>query len=288
MKTEKMETIIYTPSGPIILNGRKHFRLMRLMVSDLVSSCSVTWQLFVRDFRARYRQSALGIVWAVLLPAATIALFTLMNKSGVLTIPEHGVPYPVYAIIGISLWSFIVSGISGAASALTGAGSMVVKINFPRIALVLAAIMQATVDLMIRVLLAIGLFCFYGVAPDPTGVLLAFFTFIPLMFLVTGLGCILSLFGVIFRDTSNMISLAFSIVMLLTPVLYPIPASSFLGSINLWNPFNYMINVPRDLILRGNTTDMIPFVILAFFCVLFFWVAWTIFYVSQQRIAERI
>lgn len=283
-----VEVVVYTPSGPLVQHVGGQFSRTRLMFRDLLFGLGLTWQLFVRDFRARYRQSALGILWAILLPAATIALFTMMNNSGLIIIPEREFPYPVYAMVGISLWSFLVSGVSGGAAALTGAGSLVVKINFPRISLVLAALMQALVDLAIRVFLTAVVFIMYGFTPDPLGILMAAAAFIPLLLLVAGIGCLFAVLSVLFRDTSNAITIIFSVVMLLTPVLYPINSSSFLGRLNVWNPLNYLINVPRDLILRGHSADMGSFLFAAILCVVTFWLCWTIFFVSQERIAERI
>lgn len=286
MKNEE-KIVVYTPSG-VLLQNKGCFRRSRLMFCDLVVSLGLTWQLFVRDFRARYRQSVLGILWAILLPSATITLFTMMNNSGLIIIPEREFPYPVYAMVGISLWSFLVSGISGGAASLTGAGSLVAKINFPRISLVLASLMQSLVDLVIRVFFTAFIFFVYGFTPDLFGLLVAAAAFVPLLLLVAGVGSLFAVFSVLFRDTSNAITIILSILMLITPVLYPINSSSVLGRLNIWNPLNYLINVPRDFILRGHSEDVGLFLFTAFLCVLVFWLCWTIFFVSQERIAERI
>lgn len=286
--TREDQAIIYTSAGPFVLEERRRFRQIRMMLKELSGSRELVWQLFVRDFRARYRQSALGIFWALLMPIATVALFVLMNRSGIIVIPEHDLPYPLYALVGLSLWSFLVTAVTGASGALTGAGAMVVKINFPRIALVIAAILQAAVDFAVRILLIIALFGYYRYLPDPATGALAVLACVPLLLLTLALGCVLAICGVIFRDTPHLLNLAFSALMLLSPVLYPMPTGTLLARFNLWNPLNYLINVPRDLLLRGGVDELLPFALVSLLSGMALILAWRLFFVAQRKIAERM
>lgn len=254
---------------------------------ELTLAQGLTWQLFMRDFKARYRQSALGVLWAFLMPVVTVAMFLLMRNSGILSIPETGVPYPLYAITGLSIWGVFTAGVGASAGSLVNAGSMVVKINFPKISLVIAACIHCLVDFSIRLLLIGGLFFYYGIVPSVSTSALAFLALIPLFGLTLGLGCMLSLVAVLIRDIGNIINLGFTGLLLVTPILYPLREGSFLGRFNYWNPLNYLINVPRDLLLQGRTSDTQPFLLSSMLSLAIFFICWRFFYLAQTKIAER-
>jgi len=74
--------ITYTSKGPSVEGHSGIFATTRLMWLELISSKELIWRLFLRDFKAKYRQSALGVVWAVLMPLVTVGMFVSMNRSG--------------------------------------------------------------------------------------------------------------------------------------------------------------------------------------------------------------
>lgn len=287
-KKQDMKTLIYTPSGVLPEGGAGLFRVEKMMFNELLSSRELTCRLFLRDFKARYRQSALGVLWAFFMPVVTVAMFLLMRNSGIVTIPDTGIPYAIYAITGLSIWGLFTSGVSASAGSLVNAGSMVVKINFPKVSLVLSACIHGVVDFCIRLILLGALFFYYGMAPSMPMGCLAILALVPLFLLTLGLGCMLSLISVLFRDVGNIINLVFSGILLCSPILYPLHEGSFLARINHWNPLNYLINVPRDLLLKGQTADLQPFLIASMLSLLLFLLCWRLFYLAQTKIAERV
>ncbi|MBT0664544.1 ABC transporter permease [Geobacter pelophilus] len=283
-----MKRLIYTPSGVIHEGGAGMFRVQRMMITELLSSRELTWRLFQRDFKARYRQSALGVLWAFLMPVVTATMFLVMRNSGVVNIPETGIPYALYAITGLSIWGVFASGVSSSAASLVNAGSMVVKINFPKVSLVVAACIQGLVDFTIRLVLLGALILYYGILPSLPMSCLALLALIPIFLLTFGLGCLLSLISVLFRDIGNLINLGFTGILFITPILYPMREDSLLSRLNYWNPLNYLINVPRDLLLKGSTSDTQPFLITSIFCLVLFLTCWRLFFLAQTKIAERV
>jgi lipopolysaccharide transport system permease protein len=280
--------IRYTPSGPLQGGSPRPFRHVILMVRELFSSRELTWRLFLRDFSARYRQTVLGIAWAILMPLATVGVFIILNRAGVLEIGEVPVPYPIFAILGLTAWNLFAGGITAASNSIINAGSMVVKINFPKISLVIAAVGQAIVNLFIMVVLLIILFLWYGIIPNVPGILLAFLALIPLYLLTLGVGFILSLAAGVLRDIPNVMGIAMTVLLFLTPVLYLAPPATALGAINLWNPLNYLVNGVRDLVLGGTINAPFGYLYSAIFAVAIFLLGWRVFYFAQTRIAERI
>jgi len=258
------------------------------MFSEAVSSHELVWRLFLREFNSRYRQSLLGVAWAVLLPLVTVGMFIVMNRSGIVAIGEVGVPYPVYALVGLSIWHLFSIGVSACSTSLINAGGMVVKINFPKSALVFSAAGQGGIEFIVRAILTAVAFAWYGVVPNWGGLLIGLLFLLPTCLMMLGIGFILSLIAVLFRDVVSALNILLLGLMLLTPVLYPMSGDSPLGGINAWNPFNYLVNVPRDLILHGYIRDVPQFAFVSLLSVIAFLVGWRLFYLAQAKIAERI
>jgi lipopolysaccharide transport system permease protein len=282
------QKVIYTPKGKKVESDSGFFLISRQMVHELASARWLVWMLFRRDFSARYRQSALGIIWAILTPLITVGLFVGMSHSGILMIQNVNIPYPLYAIIGLTIWNLFTVGLIACAGSLVNAGSMVVKINFPKVALVLAASWLGIVEFLIKLFLIAAAFMYYGVAPSSKGLILGLLCVIPLYLLMTGIGFFMSLATGVMRDIPNMLNIVLSAFMLLTPILYPITGNSWLARANVWNPFNYLVNVPRDLILKGETEMIYGFILASILSAIVFYIGWKLFYLAQTKIAERI
>jgi lipopolysaccharide transport system permease protein len=165
---------------------------------------------------------------------------------------------------------------------------MVVKINFPKAALIFAASGQGAVEFFIRSLL-IGLaFLYFGITPHWVGLIIGLICLIPLYLLMVGMGFILSLVAGVLRDILSLLNIALMGIMLLSPILYPITGDSILARANTWNPFNYLVNLPRDLIVKGASDFLTGYIISAIVSIIFFYFGWKLFYLAQTKIAERI
>jgi lipopolysaccharide transport system permease protein len=258
------------------------------MWRELFASRELIWTLFIRDFSSRYRQSVLGVLWAVIMPMITVGMFVGMNRSGILRIGDVGMPYPLYAIIGLTIWNLFSVGLTACTSSIVGASSMVTKINFPKFALVFAASGQGLVEFFIRAVLIILTFIYFGDAPHWGGLLIGFLCLIPIYLTMIGIGFVLSLVSIILRDVLNVLNVGLMGFMLLTPILYPIKGDNFLTRFNVWNPFNYLVNVPRDFIVRGHTEFLPEFLWTTGLSLIVFYTGWKLFCLGQAKIAERI
>ena len=121
--------ITYKPKGPSIEGRSGPFLTTRLMWQELLSSRELIWRLFLRDFCAKYRQSVLGVLWVLIMPLVAVGMFVVMNKAGILNISDVGIPYPLYAIIGLTAWNLFAVGLTASSQAIVGAGSMVMRIS---------------------------------------------------------------------------------------------------------------------------------------------------------------
>ncbi|MFX0198261.1 MAG: ABC transporter permease, partial [Candidatus Hodarchaeota archaeon] len=221
--TEPITT--YEPDNSL---KKGYLSIFREIFNDIKENRWLTYQLFKRDFLAMYKQSFIGIFWAFILPLVSIGTFILLSQSGVFTIGNINIPYPIYAILGMAFWQLFATGLIASSNALVNAGSMIIKINFSKKSLVVASTGQSIVSFLIQFGLVILFFGFYGIIPNKS-ILLVPILIIPILLLTLGLGFILSLLNAVMRDVGNMISLLITFLMFLTPVLYARPTTGILA-----------------------------------------------------------
>lgn len=272
---------------PDNLIARGWWRIFPDILRELWANRWLTFQLFRRDFLALYKQSAFGIFWAVLIPLVSVGTFVLLNRSGVFRLGDTSVPYPVFAVLGVANWQVFSTGVMGASNSLVRAGSMIMKINFSRKSLVIAAFSQCLAAFAVQWLLALLLCLLFGVTPS---IWIAFLPFLllPLMLTTLGLGFILSILNGIMRDVGNALGVLMTFLMFLTPVLYPRPASGTLSRITALNPLYFLVSVPRDLALTGHTTEWSGFWISSLAGVIIFLVCVCVFHLAETRVTERV
>jgi len=274
---------IYTPSSQTGWG----FGVWREMYIELITSLELIWRLFMRDFSARYRQTILGILWALILPLVATLTFVLLNYSGLLKVNATDVPYPVYVMFGLAVWQTFSGGLSTCANALVSGGSIVTKINFPKEALVFSSIGTVVIDLLIRLLLLFVVLLVFQTSLKWTFLLLPLIL-LPLFMLVLGLGFCLTLCNVIFRDTTHVVGIMTSFLMFLAPVIYPPPEKGLMLLLMKYNPLTPLISASRDTAFVGYLTDPSGFAWASAFSIILFLFGWRFFHLAELRIAERI
>jgi len=257
------------------------------MVRELFTAHELVWRLFVRDFAARYRQTLLGVLWAIIMPLVVVGTFIFLNSSGVLNIGEIEIPYPAYALLGLTFWQIFAGGIVNCSNSIVKAGTMVAKIKFPREALVVSSLGQTFVETMVRAALVVLAFAYYQVVPAWTTVLLPL-AVLPVILFTLGLGFFLSLVNAVMRDVANVVNLLTTFLLFLTPVLYPEPETEVFRVFTRFNPLAPLVNGPRDLVIRGEISDPWGFTWASILAVVLFVVGWRFFYLAQMRMAERM
>jgi lipopolysaccharide transport system permease protein len=280
--TEKITT--YEPDNSL----RKGYRSIFGEISnELKKNRWLTFQLFKRDFFAIYKQSFIGILWAVIIPIVSVGTFIVLNQSGVFAIGDIDVPYPIYAILGMAFWQLFSTGLIASSNSLVSAGSMITKINFSKKSLVIASTGQSIVSFLIQLLLIGILFVYYGIKPNVV-ILLIPITMIPMMLLTLGLGFILSILNGIMRDIGKIIAVLMTFLMFLTPVLYAKPTTGILATVTKYNLLYYLVSVPRELVLNGTISEWKGFLIASIASFIIFIICLIVFHLTETRVAERI
>jgi lipopolysaccharide transport system permease protein len=257
------------------------------ILQELKANRWLTYQLFKRDFLAFYRQSFIGVFWAVIMPIVSVAIFLILNRSGVFVVGNIRGPYLVYAVLGMAFWQLFSAGSIMSANALAKVGSMITQINVSKKALVISSYCQSIVSFLIQFLLALTLLVWYRASPG-VGILLVPAAIIPLIIFTLGLGFVLSLLNSVARDIGNMLSMVVTFLMLLTPVVYAKPKKGLLMKITEYNPLYYMISGPRDLVTTGGISEWRGFLISAFASLAFFLLCLIAFHLAEARLAEKV
>lgn len=274
---------VYSPNMIV----RSGWPVLREMIGEQIASRELTWRLFVRDLSAKYKQSMLGFLWAFLNPVATVAVFVLLSQSGVLDIGRTHIPYPAYALLGVTIWQLFATGLTAGAGSIVAGGSIVIKINFPKECLVVSAVGQSLFEFLIRLVLLAIVFIWYQIVPPWQTVFLPF-VLLPLLALTLGLSLLLSLLNVVIRDVEKSLGIVTTLLLFLTPVMYPVPSQGLLAQISRWNPLVPLIVGPRDLVITGQLPLSISFLLTSLFSFAFLMVAWWLFHLAEKRIAERV
>jgi len=277
------EVTIYRPE----LSWGGFFGVWRQMIHNVVSSRGLTWRLFVRDFSVRYKQTLLGPAWAVLTPVITVAAFMALSHSGVMSLGTSSIPYPVFAMVGLTTWTLFSGGLIGASRSLVQASSFISKIKFPREALVLSSQGTVIVDFFIRAVLTAIVFVWHGVQPQWT-VLLVPVVLVPLVLITLGVGLGLALVNAVVRDIENGVTVVIGLLFFLTPVMYPSPSEGIVALLAAYNPLAVIIQSVRDLVFVGALSQPIELAVVAIFALALFLVSWRTFFMLESLIAERI
>lgn len=280
--TEKIVT--YEPDNSL---KKGYVSIFREIFLDIKENRWLTYQLFRRDFLIIYKQSFIGIFWAIIIPFVSVGTFILLSQSGVLFIGDIDTPYPIYALFGMAFWQLFATGLIAGSNSLVKAGPMIVKINFSKKSLVIASLGQSIVSFLIQFVIAIILLIIYGVTPH-ISIFLIPILILPIILLSLGLSFILSLLNGVMRDIGNLLSVLVTFLMFLTPVLYKRPTTGVLADITLLNPLYYLISVPRQGILTGTFLEINGFLISGIISIVIFMVFLIVFHLTETRVVERI
>jgi lipopolysaccharide transport system permease protein len=218
----------------------------------------LTW----RDLKIRYKQTAIGALWAIFQPFITMVVFTVFF-GGLLNVPSDGVPYPIFVYTGLLFWQFFSSALSDTSNVLINNQSIITKVYFPRLLLPLSSVATKFIDFIIASIILVGMMIYYGYTPHLYGLLI-----IPLLLFITfmasvGLGLFLASINVKYRDVRYALPFFIQILMFVTPVIYPAGVLGKYSWILALNPMMGVIQSARAALL-GTTVLNWTLIIISF------------------------
>ncbi|MGA7627261.1 MAG: ABC transporter permease [Methanoregula sp.] len=193
----------------------------------------------LRDVKLRYKQTGLGIAWAVLQPVLTMVIFTIIF-GGLAKIPSNGVPYPLFVLAALLPWMLFSDGLTRSTTSMVANSPIMTKVYFPRLIMPLSSIISPLVDFGVSFIILIAMMIYYGYAPTLNIVFLPLFLLLALATSL-GVGLWLSALNVKYRDFQYTIPFIIQIGMYASPVVY---ASSLVpASLRVWYGLNPMAGV---------------------------------------------
>ena len=175
--------------------------------------------LTLRDVKVRYKQTLVGVAWAVIQPVLTTAIFTVIF-SNFARFDTGSVPYPLFALSGLIIWLFVHTSISLASSSFVNNTNLVTKVYFPRLIVPLATSLATLFDLVFGVLILIGMMLYFGVVLTSQILLAPLFIVLALIVAVT-FGTLFSALNVRFRDVKFALPFLLQVWMIASPIFYP-------------------------------------------------------------------
>ncbi len=276
--------VTYEPDNSL---KKGYLNIFREILDEIRWNKYLTYQLFRRDFFAAYKQSFVGVFWAFAMPMFSIGTFVLLNRSGIFDVGEIDMPYPLFALLGLSIWQIFSSGLTSAAGSLASAGSMLTRINFSKKALILASLGKPAIIFLFQLVMVGILMVFYHVVPSPSALLLPI-VLIPVFLLVVGLGFLLSLFNAFAKDVGNGLQMVMTFFMFLTPVLYARPQEGMLGTVTRFNPMHYFVSAGRDIMVYGSIREWHGYLAATAISFALFVICIMFFHLTETRVTERI
>ena len=177
----------------------------------------LTW----RDIKIRYKQTALGALWAILQPFLTMVVFSLLfGRLAGMESKTGGVPYPIYVFVGLLPWTFFATAIANCGNSVVGSTNLITKVYFPRLIIPLASGGAALMDLLIGSSMLLVMMVYYHIALSPLILLTPIFL-LGTVLAATGVGTLMSALTVAYRDFRYVVPFLVQIWMFVTPVIYP-------------------------------------------------------------------
>jgi len=202
-------TVIRPSIGWIAINWREMWEARELL-----------FFLMRRDVTVRYKQTVLGVAWAVLQPVFSMLVFTIIFGT-LAKMPSEGFPYAIFVYAGLLPWTFFSTAVSTSSQSLVNQQALLTKIYLPRLFVPSTSIGSGLVDFAVSFVVFGGLMAYYGVAPG-WGMLAVPFLLVLTVVAALGLGLLLSAVTVTYRDFRYVTPFMIQVWMYLSPVIYPV------------------------------------------------------------------
>jgi lipopolysaccharide transport system permease protein len=249
----KLPVTVYTPDSSLA----NPFIMVKGMVADLWSGRELAWRLTVRDVSAQYRQSFLGILWALILPFANTAVWLYLNLTGIVVLQKTAIPFPVYVFAGTMLWSIFMDSINAPMGETNAARGMLARLNFPKEALLLSGIYKTLFNASIKIGLLLCVLPFFKVNPGwglflfPVGVF-------SIVLVGTAIGLFITPVGMLYNDVGRALPLVMQFLMYVSPVVFAMPESGLASKLFMLNPTTPLILTARGW-LTGQSPEMLGY-----------------------------
>jgi lipopolysaccharide transport system permease protein len=188
-------------------------------IRDVWAYRELFYFLVWRDLKVRYKQTVLGILWAIIQPFCLMVIFSIFFGR-LAKIPSEGIPYPIFAYAALLPWSYFAKSLNLCSESLVGNSHLITKVYFPRLIIPTSSVLSGLVDFSISFTILCAMMIYYRIIPGLTALLLPFLILMA-MATALGTGLWLSALNIKYRDIRYAISFLVQFWFFATPVVYP-------------------------------------------------------------------
>lgn len=214
----------------------------------------IFYSLALRDIKVRYKQTAIGILWAILQPFLMMVVFSVFFGR-VIGVSSGNIPYPIFAFTGLLFWNYFSSSLSSASNSLVSNQAIIQKIYFPRIIVPLSSTVVYLLDFVFSAIIFAGLLIYYKFYPSLTGILLVIPALVISFLASNGLGLFLASLNVKYRDVRHALPFFIQLLLFVTPVIYPVTILKNHQWLWYLNPMSGVVESIRGGFLNGGIVD---------------------------------
>lgn len=274
---------VYTAESPL----RRPGEFLLASWRELWDGRTLAVQLAMRDIRAQYRQTLLGLAWIFALPMANTAVWLFIQGIGILNVQGTDLPYPVFVLTGTLLWSIFMDAVNAPLLHTHSAKPLLSRINFPRVALILSGVLQTLFNAAIKIAVLVAALAAFGIAPSwqlllfPVGLA-------SLVLTGTAVGILLTPVGMLYSDIGKGLPILLQFLMFLSPVVFPTPPAGWAQRLFEINPLTPLLVTSRDLLTGLPPTSWTAFIAISAFMVVFLGFMLALYRVSMPILIERM
>lgn len=273
---------IYTSS-----NSYSFTSVVKASLKGFHDSLYLARQLAKRDIQAQYRQSFLGVFWAIFPALINSLVWIFLQSSGTITVTTTNVPYPVFVLTGTTLWGIVGECINLTTSSVNANRSIISKINFDKEALITLGLIKFFFNFLIKIGLIILFLVFFKIVPS-----IEILYFLPLLFLsivfFVAIGTLLMPISLLYTDISRLIPIGLQFLMYATPVVYAMPPDGLMRKIMLLNPLTYIISDLRNVLTGQELENPIFWIFGLGLSIVLSIIALVVYRVSMPILTERM
>ena len=200
-----------------VIRPKKGWQTLNL--KELINCRELLFFLAWRDIKVRYKQTVLGVAWAIIQPFFTMVIFSLFFGR-LAKIPSEGIPYPIFSYAALVPWTFFANGLNQASNSLVGSANLIKKVYFPRLAIPIASVLAGVVDFILSFIVLIGMMAYFGFFPTYNVLLLPLFLLLALTISLF-VSLWFSALNVEFLDVRYTIPFLTQFWLFSTPIAYP-------------------------------------------------------------------
>ena len=255
------------------------------MLTELAQFRELLYQMTVRDLRLRYKQTAMGFAWALLVPLLNTAVFSVIFTR--VAPVSTRVPYPLFAYCGLLTWNFTASSLRFGVTSLTSNTTLVTKVYFPREIFPFSAVAVSLVDFAVASSVLVAMLVYYRVTPGAAIVYLPAVLVVHVAF-TAALALGLAMANLFYRDVKYLFDVVLTVWMFASATVYPSDAlGGWLGWLVRINPMTMIVEAYRSILLYGTAPAAGPLLAVSALTFILLPATWLIFHRLEFQFAEH-